>query len=313
MKSNLIIVIIVICVIALFSSVYIVDETEQTVITQFGRAIGEPKTEPGIYLKVPLIQKVNFFYKNLLEWDGDPGEIPTNDKKYIWVDTFARWKITDPLLFFQTVNNINSARGRLSEIINSSVRDFIARYPLIEAVRVTNRKFEIFELDSDEIGDKRVLTQISQGREKIVEGIMAQVKPELEKFGIQIVDVAIKRLNYTEKVRNTVYGRMIAEREQIAEKFRSEGQGEARKIEGNRVKELQKITSEAYRKAQEIKGRADADATTIFAKAYNRDPDFYTFLKTLDVYQKTLDEKSSLVLSTDSDLWGYLKNAQGNK
>ncbi|MBW2609702.1 MAG: protease modulator HflC [Deltaproteobacteria bacterium] len=313
MKTNLIIVIVVICVIAFFSSVYIVDETAQTVTTQFGKAIGEPKTEPGIYFKIPMIQKINYFHKNLLEWDGAPGEIPTNDKKYIWVDSFARWKITDPLLFFQTVNNVTQARGRLSEIINSSVRDFIARYPLIEAVRVTNRKFETSEIDTYEIREKRIVTQISMGREKIVEGIMDQVKPELKKFGIQIVDVAIKRLNYTEKVQNTVYARMIAEREQIAEKFRSEGVGEARKIEGNRGKELQKITSEAYRKAQEIKGRADAEATMIFASAYNKDPEFYSFLKTLDVYKNTLDENSSLVISTDSDFLKYLIKYQGNE
>jgi len=297
----------ILLVIVLFQSAYVIDETEQVIITQFGRPIGSPLTEPGIEFKIPFIQKTTYFHKNLLEWDGDRDEIPTNDKKYIWVDTFARWKIVDPLLFFQTVNNMTQAQNRLSEIINSAVRDFIAAYPLIELVRLTNREFVDDETADDKISEKTILAPVTTGRKKIVQGVLGQVEPELKKFGIHVVDVAIKRLNYTEKVRNTVYGRMIAEREQIAEKFRSEGEGEARKIEGNRVKELKRITSEAYRTAEEIKGKADAEATLIYAEAYNKDPDFYSFLKSLEVYKNSLENNTSLVLSTDAEFLKYFK------
>jgi membrane protease subunit HflC len=310
MKAKILLAVVLLLLITFFQAAYVVDETEQVIITQFGKPVGSPITEPGIGFKIPLIQKTNYFHKNLLEWDGDPDEIPTNDKKYIWVDTFARWKIVDPLLFFQTVNNIGQAQNRLSEIINSAVRDFIAAYPLIELVRLTNRQFVDDETADDKISEKTILAPVTTGRKKIIQGVLAQVEPELQKFGIQVVDVAIKRLNYTEKVQNTVYGRMIAEREQIAEKFRSEGEGEARKIEGNRVKELKRITSEAYRTAEEIKGKADAEATLIYAKAYSKDPDFYSFVKSLDVYEEALQKDTSLVLSTDSEFLRYLKGDQ---
>ena len=307
MKAKILLAVVLLLLITFFQSAYVVDETEQVIITQFGKPVGSPITEPGIGFKVPLIQKTNYFHKNLLEWDGDPDEIPTNDKKYIWVDTFARWKIVDPLLFFQTVNNIGLAQNRLSEIINSAVRDFIAAYPLIELVRLTNREFVDDETADDKISEKTVLAPVTTGRKKIIQGVLRQVEPELIKFGIQVVDVAIKRLNYTEKVRNTVYGRMIAEREQIAEKFRSEGEGEARKIEGNRVKELKRITSEAYRTAEEIKGKADAEATNIYAKAFGKDPEFYSFINTLEIYKKSLNEDIKVILSTNSDFFQYLK------
>jgi membrane protease subunit HflC len=307
MKAKILLAVVLLLLIVFFQAAYVVDETEQVIITQFGKPVGSPITDPGIGVKIPLIQKITYFPKNLLEWDGDPDEIPTNDKKYIWVDTFARWKIVDPLLFFQTVNNIGQAQNRLSEIINSAVRDFIAAYPLIELVRLTNREFVDDETADDKISEKTVLAPVTTGRKKIIQGVLGQVEPELMKFGIQVVDVAIKRLNYTEKVRNTVYGRMIAEREQIAEKFRSEGEGEARKIEGNRVKELKRITSEAYKTAEEIKGKADAEATLIYAKAYSKDPDFYSFLKSLHVYEEALAKDTSLVLSTDSEFLRYLK------
>ena len=310
MKAKILLAVVLLLLIVFFQAAYVVDETEQVIITQFGKPVGSPITEPGIGFKVPFIQKTTYFPKNLLEWDGDPDEIPTNDKKYIWVDTFARWKIVDPLLFFQTVNNIGLAQNRLSEIINSAVRDFIAAYPLIELVRLTNRDFVDDETADDKISEKTILAPVTTGRKKIIQGVLRQVEPELIKFGIQVVDVAIKRLNYTEKVRNTVYGRMIAEREQIAEKFRSEGEGEARKIEGNRVKELKRITSEAYRTAEEIKGKADAEATLIYAKAYSKDPDFYSFLKSLGVYEEALAKDTSLVISTDSELLRYLKGYQ---
>ena len=307
LKGSLI-VIIVIVVAVIYSAAYIVDETEQVVITQFGRIIGEPKKDPGLKFKIPIIQKANFFPKNLLDWDGDPGQIPTLDKTFIWVDTFARWKIVDPIKFFQTVNNQFAAIGKLNDIIDPAVRNFITSHRLIDAVRKSNR-----ELDTTEVGiDKadtapRAYYVITVGREKITQGILAQAQPKLEPFGIELVDVKIKRINYVEQVRESVYNRMIAERKQIAEKFRSEGKGEAQKILGNKERDLQEITSEAYRKAEEIKGKADAEATIIYAEAYGADPEFYSFLQTLEIYRKALDDKNSLVLSTDSEFLKYLK------
>jgi membrane protease subunit HflC len=290
-----------------------VDETEQVVITQFGKAMGKPKTEAGLYFKIPIIQQANYFPKNLLQWDGDPSQVPTLDKTYIYVDTFARWKIVDPLKFFQTVNNVLGGMARLDDIIDPAVRDFIAKNPLIETVRWTNRKLDIAEagMGADQVADERVLAKVTTGRQEIVKGILAQADPKLKGFGIQLIDVQIKRLNYVEEVRRSVYGRMIAERKQIAEKFRSEGTGEANRIEGKRDKELKRITSVAYRKAQEIKGKADGQSTKIYARAYSKDPDFYSFIKTLDVYKQTMDENVSLILSTDSDFLKYFKSLKG--
>ena len=307
MKFKLLIIPIIILLIALFSAAYVVDETEQVVITQFGKPIGKPKVEPGLYFKLPIIQQANYFPKNLLEWDGDPGQVPTLDKTFIWVDTFSRWKIIDPLKFFQTVNNVVGALARLDDILDPAVRNFITSYPLIETVRMTNRELDTFEAGVNQDEEKRPLGEITIGRQKIIKGILAQAQPKLKAFGIEIVDVKIKRLNYVEQVQRSVYARMIAERKQIAEKFRSEGQGEARKIEGNQERELKRITSVAYRTAQEIKGKADGEATAIYAQAFGQDPDFYSFLKTLDIYKKTMDKKSSLILSTESDFLKYFK------
>jgi membrane protease subunit HflC len=311
MKTKIMIIPIAIILFGIYTAAYTVDETEQVVITQFGKAVGEPKTEPGLYFKIPMIQYVNRFPKNLLEWDGDPGQVPTLDKTFIYVDTFARWKIVNPLKFFQTVNNVVGALGRLDDIIDAAVRNFITSFPLIETVRMTNRELDKSEEGVDEVKEIRPMGEVNLGRRQIIKGILEQAQPKLKEFGIQLVDVKIKRLNYVEEVQRTVYGRMIAERKQIAEKFRSEGQGEARKIEGNREKDLKKITSEAYRAAQEIKGKADAEATLIYATAYNKDPEFYSFLNTLDIYKQSMDKNSSLVLSTDSDFLKYFKGYKG--
>ncbi|HDZ89545.1 MAG: protease modulator HflC [Deltaproteobacteria bacterium] len=307
MKLKLLLIPVVIIVIGIFSGAYVIDETEQVIITQFGKTIGEPKKDPGLYFKIPIIQHANFFPKNLLEWDGDAGQVPTLDKTYIYVDTFARWKISDPLKFFQTVNNVVGALARLDDIIDPATRNFITSYPLIETVRNSNRELDTLEggLGHDE---ERPSGEVVMGRGKITQGIMEQAQPKLTAFGIELVDVQIKRLNYVEEVRKSVYGRMIAERKQIAQKFRSEGEGEARKIEGNREKELKRITSEAYRTAQEIMGKADAESTRIYASAYSRDPPFYSFLKSLEVYQKTMDKESTLLLSTDSDFLQFFKS-----
>ncbi len=306
-NKGIYIIITVLIIIFGFTSAYVVDETEQVVVTQFGRVVGAPKQKPGLYFRIPFIQNTNYFPKNLLEWDGDPGQIPTLDKTYIWVDTFARWKIVDPKKFFETVNNTTSALGRLNDIIDPAVRNLITSYSLIEAVRKSDREL-VFEISrADEAAAKRTTYEIKTGREKITQEILKQAQPKLAKFGIQLVDVKIKRINYVEEVRKSVYGRMVAERRQIAEKFRSEGTGESRKILGEKERELKRITSEAYRTAQELKGKADAESTKLYAQAYSIDPEFYSFTKTLEIYTEVLDEKNSLVLSTDSEFLKYFK------
>jgi modulator of FtsH protease HflC len=307
MKNKGIFVIIAVAVVAIlgYNAAYTVDETEQVVITQFGRIVGSPKKDPGLKFKVPFIQHANYFAKNLLDWDGDPGQIPTLDKTFIWVDPFARWKITDPVKFFQTVNNQFNAIGKLNDIIDPAVRNFITSHSLVEAVRKSSRLLDTSDVEIED----RIQTSyaVKVGREKITQGILKQAQPKLAQFGIELVDVKIKRINYVEQVRNSVYGRMIAERKQIAEKYRSEGKGEAQKILGERERDLQEITSEAYRTAQEVKGKADAEATIIYAEAYGVDPQFYSFVQTLEIYDQSLDEKNTLVLSTDSEFLKYIK------
>lgn len=308
MKSKALIIPLVIVLFVLYQGIYTVDETQQVVVTQFGKPVGDPITEPGLNFKIPFVQTISYFPKNLLQWDGDPSQIPTLDKTYIYVDTFARWKIVDPLKFFQTVNNVVGGLARLDDIIDAAVRNFIAQNPLIETVRWTNRELDVTEEGMEQTTHTRVTAEITTGRQNIVKGILNQANPKLKEFGILLIDVQIKRLNYVEEVRRSVYGRMIAERKQIAERFRSEGEGESRKIEGDRERDLKEITSVAYRKSQEIKGKADAEATLIYARAYNKDPDFYSFLQTLDIYKKTMDKDTTLVLSTDSDFLRYFKS-----
>lgn len=302
------VILLIAAVVVVYDAAFSVDETEQVVITQFGRIVGDPIRDPGLKFKVPFLQKAHYFQKNLLEWTGDPGQIPTLDKTFIWVEAFARWKIVDPVKFFQTLNNRLNAINRLNDIIDPAVRNFITSHRLIDAVRKSNR-----ELDTTEIGleDQEKKPQayftIAIGREKITQGILEQAQPKLESFGIELVDVKIKRINYVEEVRKSVYDRMIAERKQIAEKFRSEGKGEAQKILGEKDRDLQAITSEAYRTAQELKGKADAEATQLYARAYGIDPEFYSFVQTLEIYSDVLDKNSTLVLSTDSELLRYFK------
>ena len=292
----------------IYSAAYMVDETEQVVVTQFGRIVGEPKTDPGLKFKIPFIQKANYFNKNLLEWDGDPGQVPTLDKTFIWVDTFARWKIVDPVKFFQTVNNRFAAVGKLNDIIDPAVRNFITSHHLIEAVRKSNRELDTAEAGIEESSSKtRVTYNIAIGRQKITQGILEQAQPKLTPFGIELVDVKIKRINYVEEVQKAVYGRMIAERNQIAEKFRSEGKGEAQKILGEKERDLQEIESEAFKRAQKLKGAADAEATIIYAEAYGQDPEFYSFVQSLEIYREALGKDNTLILSTDSEFLKYLK------
>jgi len=311
MKIQHIVIASAILIIVFFNSAYVVDETEQVVITQFGKAIGDARKDPGLKFKTPFIQKANYFPKNLLEWDGEPGQVNTLDKTFLLVDTFARWKIVDPLKFFQSVNNVTNGYGRLDDIIDPAVRNLITSYSLIETVRMTNREMDTFEAGLEEVKEKSSLGEVTVGRQKITDIIIEQAQPKLEKFGIELVDVKIKMLNYVEDVQQSVYDRMIAERKQIAEKYRSEGQGEARKIEGDMEKEMKKITSEAYKTAEEIKGKADGEAALIYARAFGNDPDFYSFLQTLDIYKESIGKDSSLILSTDSEFLKYFKGYLG--
>ena len=304
-------------VLLLFVCAYTVDETEQVVITRFDK-VQRTVTTPGLRFKLPVIEKALVFPNNLQEWDGDPGQIPTKDKTYIWVNTFARWKIVDPVLFFKTVGYLNRAQQRLDEIIDPTVRNFVTSNRLIEAVRNSNRELDTFEDLGDGTNQETHtdrparFAQVYVGRDKIDTGILEQAKPKLSNFGIELVDVKIKRVNYVEEVRTSVYERMIAERKQIAQKFRSEGKGEAQKILGEKERELKRIESEAYRTAQEVKGKADAESTRLYAKAYGLDAEFYSFVKTLEVYNEALSENSSIILSTDSEIFKYMKGYEGN-
>ncbi len=299
-------VILFLALIILASGLYTVDMTEQVVITRFGKPVGDPIKEPGLHWKRPFVEKVNSFEKRILEWDGDPNQVPTKDKKYIWVDTYARWKIASPLKFFQSVRNELGAHGRLDDIIDAATRDYITSYPLLEIVRNSNREMATAEAEMELAEEVKI--PIEWGREKITRQIIERASQMVPQYGIELIDVRIKHINYVEEVRKKVYERMISERTRIAEKYRSEGQGKKAEIEGQMEKELQRITSEAYRKAQEIKGKADAEATKIYARAYNKDPEFYSFLKTLDTYKRTIDDRTWLILTTDSDYLKYLKS-----
>lgn len=298
---------VVLGIILIYNSLYVVDETEQVVITQFGKVARDPVTTPGLNLKIPFIQKTSYFAKNLLTWDGDPGQVPTKDKTYIWVDTFARWKIVDPIKYFQTVNNEFAALERLDDIIDPAMRNLVTSNELVESVRNTDRPMDTFESKVSEERKRRIQYNIELGRDEITRRIVRQAGKKLDQFGIGLVDVKIKRINYVEEVRKAVYNRMIAERNQIAEKYRSEGKGEASNIRGEKEKELQVIQSQAYKTAQTLKGEADAKATKIYADAYGVDPDFYEFLKAMDVYKETMEKDSTLILSTDSDFMKYFK------
>ena len=290
-------------------ALYIVDETQQVVITQFGRPMGDPIIKAGLYFKLPFIQHANYFDKRLLQWDGNPNQIPTKDKRYIWVDTTARWKISDPLRFMQSVTNETGAHARLDDIVDSATRDYITNHNLVEVVRNSNRIIEskvISEQDEIKASDD-ALDAVVVGREEITRGILEQASVMAPQYGIELVDVRIKRINYVKEGRDKVYDRMISERKRAAERYRSEGQGKKAEISGQMGKELKKIRSEAYKTAEEIKGKADAEAISIYADAYNRDPEFYSFLKTLDTYKNTIDDETTVIFSSDSEYFEYFQ------
>ena len=291
---------------------FIVDETQQVVITQFGKPVGDPIKEAGLEVKIPFIQKANYFDRRLLEWDGSPDQIPTKDKKYIWVDTTARWKIVDPLKFLRTVHDENGAHARLDDIVDSATRDYVTGHKLIEVVRSTNRILPKLE-KIEGISQEEQIEEILFGREELLKEIFNQASQFVPEYGIQLVDVRIKRINYVKEVQQKVYDRMISERNRAAEEYRSEGMGKSAEIQGLTLKELKKIQSEAYKTAEEIKGQADAEATKIYAEAYGKDADFYQFLRTLEAYQKSMGNKTRVILTTDSDYFKYLKEKSGKE
>jgi len=295
--------------IILIDALYIVSETNQVIITQFGEPKGEAITSPGLHAKTPFIQKANFFEKRWLEWDGDPNQIPTRDKKYIWVDTYARWRIKEPLIFFQRVRDERGALSRIDDIVDGETRNAIANFYLIEIVRSSNRKFELTE-ETEILDIASAIPEIETGREKIADIILKKASKITPEFGIELKDVRIKRINYVEEVQNKVFDRMIAERQRIASKYRSEGDGKSAEIRGQKERDLKKINSEAYRKAEIIKGKADAEATKIYAHAYNLDPEFYQFMKTLETYRVIMDKETWILLSTEAEFLKYLKSTR---
>ena len=294
-----------------FSSCYVVREWEQVVITQFGDPVGEPVTESGIHVKIPFVQKVNRFEKRILIWDGERNQIPTDDKRFIWIDTTARWRIRDPLTFLQAVRTIDGAQSRLDDYLDSAVRDVIGKHKLVEAVRLSNRVLDVVPTGEEQQQgplDKEVRERIEKGRNGLIDEMLGNAKPKIEELGIELIDLRIKRVNYVESVRKSVYERMISERQRIAEQYRSEGRGKKAEIEGQRARDEKKILSEAYRDAQSIIARADADAAQIFADAYNTDAEFFAFVRTLQSYEAFVGPNHTLVIDPESDLYKYFAN-----
>jgi modulator of FtsH protease HflC len=297
----------------LMSSTYTVSEVEQAIITQFGRPVGDPVTSAGLKFKVPFIQEVNLIDKRVLEWDGNPSDMPTKDKLYVSVDLFARWRIVDPLQYFLRLHDERSAQSRLDDVLGSETRNAVAKHELIEIVRTTKNRVPLRDVLATDAGrplDVGSLVPIQKGRKQVEQEIFAEAAQKVRVFGIELLDIRFKRINYNESVRPKIYDRMVSERRQIAERFLSEGNGEAARIRGNRLRDMNKIQSEAYRQVEEIRGVADAKATEIYAKAYNQSPEavtFYEFTRTMQAYKSLIAENTTLVLSTDSDLFKFLK------
>lgn len=314
-KQIVLLVVLFIAVIVSMSAFYTVGEIEQVIITQFGKPVGEPVTDAGLHVKVPFIQDVNPIDKRILEWDGSPSDMPTKDKLYISVDLFARWRIIDPLQYFLRLRDERSAQSRLDDILGSETRNAVAKHELIEIIRTTkDRVPQQDESLNDENNVVGALVPITKGRQKVEDEIFTEAASKVSVFGIELLDIRFKRINYNASVRPKIYDRMISERRQIAERFRSEGNGEAARITGNRERELNKIQSEAYRSVEEIRGQADAQATAIYAKAYNQSRtavEFYEFIQTLETYKSAIDKDTTLVLSTDSELFKFFKSVSG--
>jgi membrane protease subunit HflC len=308
-RSPLVLIVAIVAAIVLFSAVYTLDETEQAIITQFGRPIGGVIDTPGLHAKIPLIQQVHVFDKRWLEFDGAANEIPTRDKKYIWVDTYARWRIADALRFYQAVRDERGGQSRLDDIVDGETRNAIASYDLIEIVRSSDREFQLTgELEG--IMTAEAVAAIETGREAIAQQILERASTITPEFGVELVDVRFKRINYTESVQQAVFQRMITERKRIAERSRSEGQGRAAEIRGQKERDVLAATSVGYRTAEELKGKADAKATDIYARAYGRDASFYEFFKSMETLKASLDKDATVILSTDSDLLRFMQGAK---
>ena len=298
------IIVLLATVFLLDQATYTVSETEQVIITQFGDPVGDPVISPGLHFKVPFIQRVNVFDNRFLEWDGNPNQVPTRDRRFILVDTYARWRITDPLLFFQRLRDERGAQSRLDDILDGETRNAVARHNLIELVRSTNRNEADVQIESEE--EAVILEALEQGRQEITREILQTAAGRTADLGIELLDLRLKRINYVAEVQQDVFARMIAERQRVAEEFRSEGQGEAARIDGERERELSQIQSEAYRIAEELRGKADATATAVYAESYDRDADFYAFTKSMETYEETMDGETVFILDTDSELLRFL-------
>jgi membrane protease subunit HflC len=312
-RSLILIIVLGLAALILTGSLYTVNEIEQVIITQFGRPIGDPVTTAGLKMKLPFIQQVNAIDKRILEWDGSPTDMPTKDKLYISVDLFARWRITDPLQYFLRLHDERSAQSRLDDILGSETRNAVAKHELIEIIRTTKNRVPLQDATLADPNDTTVgtLVPIQKGRQQVEKEIIAAAAPKVRVFGIELLDIRFKRINYNASVQPKIYDRMISERRQIAERFRSEGNGEAARILGNRERDLDRIQSEAYRRVQEIRGEADAKAAAIYAAAYNSSPaavQFYEFTRTMDTYKSIIANNTTLILSTDSDLFKFLQN-----
>ncbi len=308
-KATTIKIIVLLAIVFLLDqATYTVSETEQVIVTQFGNPIGDPVTSPGLHFKVPFIQRINVFDNRFLEWDGNPNQVPTRDRRFIMVDTYARWRITDPLLFFQRLRDERGAQSRLDDILDGETRNAVAQHNLIELVRSTNRNAADVQIESEE--EAVILEPLEQGRQEITREILQTAAGRTADLGIELLDLRLKRINYVAEVQQDVFARMIAERQRVAEEFRSEGQGEAARIDGERERELAQIVSEAYRIAEELRGKADATATAVYAEAYNRDADFYAFTKSMETYEQTMDGETVFILDTDSEFLRFLDSSR---
>ncbi len=312
MNRALSVVVLIVGAVAFANSGYIVTEAEQVILTRFGKPVGDPISEQGFHLKIPFITQVHSFDKRFLEWDGEANQLPTRDKRFIWVDTYARWRISDPLKYFQRLKDERGAQTRLDDILDGETRNSIANHDLVEVVRSNNRTPEIDASQTDE--ERVTLDPIEVGREKIRLEILTKAQARTTDLGIEILDVRLKRINYVAEVQDKVFDRMIAERQRIAARFRSQGEGEALRIQGEKERDLKQISSEAYRQAEEVRGKADARATEIYAGVYNRSTDtqkFYEFLKSMETLESTIDANTVLLLSSEGDLYRYLKQSDG--
>ena len=302
----------IIVTVAIFAAVlifggafYIVNESEQVVITQFGKPVGDPITTPGLKIKTPFLETANYFDKRFLAWDGEPKQVSTRDKRFININTYARWRISDPLQYAKSLSDESRAKNRIGSVLEGATQNAIAKHDLIELVRTTNRDYIVNNEDTNDQSSKEK-TVIKSGRDELTREILEIAKSSTSELGIEILDFQFKRINYVPEVRKKVYERMVSERKRIAEEFRSQGAGESARISGQKDRDLKEITSDAYRRSQEIKGRADAKAANIYAAAYNKDPAFYRFMRTMEIYGETLDKETILVLSTEGDFLKYL-------